>query len=212
MTRRLIIVLVLLLGTAGADYALSRPEMEQSRQPLSELPKKMGDWELTGEHAIDEGSMAVLQVDDYIMRTYRNGKGETVGLYVGYFKTQREGKQVHSPRQCLPGAGWTIMESKQIHVPMESSVAREIPVNAYVMAKGNDRDLYLWWYQGRGRVYTNEYLNKLYLVWDSITKSRTDGALVRVNTDMRSDSVETLRGLIAFTGLFFPTLDSHIPR
>ena len=91
--KRFFITIILLLAAAAANYGFSRPEAKQPRLPLNEFPKVIGDWQSVQDYSIDDASMAVLLVDDYIMRTYVNSKGQAVGLYIGYFETQREGKQ-----------------------------------------------------------------------------------------------------------------------
>ena len=55
-----------------------------------------------------------------------------------------------------------------------------LAVNRVQIAKGDHRQLVYYWFQQRGRVVTNEYLVKWYLLWDALTKNRTDGALVRL--------------------------------
>lgn len=182
---RYIITIILLITATIINYGYSRPEAKQERRPLKEFPKILGSWETINEQKIDENSMAVLLVDDYIMRTYRNKKGETIGLYIGYFENQREGKQVHSPRQCLSGAGWNIIEHREYPLSLPGHTSSKVPINLPLMGKGVQKQLYLWWYQGRSRIYANEYMNKLYLIWDAMTKRRTDGSLVRVNMPVR---------------------------
>ena len=209
---RFSITIALLIVATIANYAFSRPEAELERRPLSEFPKMIGEWRAFSEENIDEGSMRVLQVDDYLMRHYVNPRGEVVGLYVGYFKNQREGKQVHSPRQCLPGAGWHVLESKEHFLSVKQRDPEKVPINVYVMGKGEQRQLYLWWYQGRGRIYANEYLNKLYLIWDAMTMNRTDGALVRVNMAMNPDFQSALKSEVSFVKLFMPHLHEYIPE
>jgi len=134
--KRFIITLILLITAIFINHAFSRAEMELPRQPLSEFPTTIGDWKVINEQSIGESSMAVLKVDDYIMRSYANSKGDTIGLYIGYFKRQREGKQVHSPRQCLPNAGWYTVESKEIVLPPKTAKAKSVSINYYLMEYG----------------------------------------------------------------------------
>lgn len=209
--KRFLITIILLLAAAATNYALARPETEQPRRSLSEFPKVIGDWKAVNEQIIDEPSMAVLLVDDYIMRSYVNPKGESIGLYLGYFKFQREGKQVHSPRQCLPGGGWEITENKVQSLKLKNQNSAEAPINYYRMQYGDHKELFLWWYHGRGRIYANEYLNKLLLIWDAITVRRTDGALVRVNMAVKDDVEHSLNTQTDFINLFLPLLSDYIP-
>jgi EpsI family protein len=210
--KRFIITIALLITATIANYAFSRPEAALDRQNLAHFPKIIGDWKTVGDQTIDEGSMGVLQVDDYMMRTYINNKGETIGLYIGYFKTQREGKQVHSPRQCLPGAGWNTIQHAEYMLKLKNHNPARVPINFHVMGKGQQRELYLWWYQGRGRIYANEYMNKFYLIWDAITQRRTDGALLRINMSITSSIEQALTTQIDFINLFIPLLPKYIPN
>jgi EpsI family protein len=206
---RLVIAIILLIAAAIANYSYSRPEPKLERSLLKEFPREVGEWRLINEQHIDDESMAVLLVDDYISRTYYNIKGEAIGLYIGYYNTQREGKQVHSPRQCLPGSGWSTLE-KRVYV-LELEDEKKSTINLYLMGKNTEKHLYLWWYQGRGRLYSNEYLNKLYLMWDAMTKRRTDGALVRINMPVISSIDQTLETELDFVYDFFPVLSRFIP-
>ena len=209
---RFLITITLLLATAGANFSFSRPEAEIAKQPLNRFPSEIGEWQMIREHTIDDRSMTFLLVDDYLIRSYRNRKGDVVHLYVGYFERQREGKQVHSPRQCLPGAGWSIAERSVIRLHSQSGNPGGKRINWFLMEKGSDRDLYLWWYQGRGRIYANEYLNKLYLIWDGLTKNRTDGALVRVNSSVKSEANKTLKIEMEFVEDLARFLPAYIPE
>jgi EpsI family protein len=164
------------------------------------------------EQKIEGRFMEILQVDDYFVRNYRNSKGEIIGLYVGYFKSQREGKGIHSPRQCLPGAGWVPINVTVFHMPMPGHNPENVPVNKFIMGKGLDRQLYLFWYHGRGRVYASEYWNKIYLIWDGLNKRRTDGALIRINNHVMGSSEKALQTQTEFIALFFPLLKEYIPN
>jgi len=209
--KRFLITIILLLAAAAFNYGFSRPEAKQPRLPLKDFPEVIGDWKAMRDTLMTGEIIDVLKVDDYIMRTYVNSKKEVVGLYIGYFETQREGKQVHSPRQCLPGGGWGIIEQKAYSLKIPGHNPDEVPINYHLMGKGADRDLFLWWYQGRGRIYADEYLNKFYMIWDAITMRRTDGALVRINMPVSDSRQKTLETQLAFIDFLIPILSEYIP-
>jgi len=201
---------VLLLG-ASLNYYFSKPDISLPRKSLAEFPKTLGDWTTVSEQKIEGRSMEILQVDDYFVRNYRNSKGETIGLYMGYFKSQRDGKGIHSPRQCLPGAGWVAVDTSVYNMSIVGHNPETVPVNKFIMGKGLDRQLYLFWYHGRSRVYASEYWNKIYLIWDGLTKKRTDGALIRVNNPIKGNTEEALKTQTEFIKLFYPLLKEYIP-
>ncbi len=206
----IIVVFVLLIGIVTNHY-LSRPDVSLPRKSLAEFPKSLGDWTAIHEQKIDDQSMRILNVDDYMMRSYRNSNGEIIGLYIGYFKSQREGKGVHSPRQCLPGAGWIPVDTAVYQMKVNGRHPETVPVNKFVVGKGLDRQLYLFWYQGRGRIYASEYWNKIYLIWDSLAKKRTDGALIRIHNSVDENIDKALKMQSEFVELFFSQLNQYIP-
>jgi EpsI family protein len=208
---RYILTIAILLAAAAANHYFSKPDISLPRKSLTEFPTVLGDWTAISDARIDDRSMRILQVDDYFMRNYRNSKGEIIGLYIGYFKSQREGKGIHSPRQCLPGAGWVPVNTEVYRMAVSGHNPETVPVNKFVMGKGLDRQLYLFWYHGRGRVYANEYWNKIYLIWDGLTKKRTDGALIRVNNPVIGNTDDALKTQSEFIKLFFPLLKEYIP-
>lgn len=165
----IIVVLILLIGSF-ANYYISTPDISISRKNLRDFPKELGEWTAINEQRIDDRTMKILQVDDYIMRNYRNSEGEIIGLYIGYFKSQREGKGIHSPRQCLPGSGWTPVNVEIYRMLLPGHNPATVAVNKFIMGKGLERQLYLFWYNGRGRIYASEYWNKLYLIWDAFKR------------------------------------------
>jgi EpsI family protein len=208
---RYILTIVILLAAAALNHYFSSPEISLPRKSLAEFPKELGDWIAIGEQKIDDQSMKVLRVDDYFMRNYRNSRGDMIGLYIGYFKSQREGKGIHSPRQCLPGAGWVPVNATVYQMAVPGHHSEAVPVNKFVMGKGLDRQLYLFWYHGRGRTYASEYWNKIYLIWDGLTQKRTDGALIRVNNLVTGNTEDALKTQSEFIKLFFPLLKDYIP-
>ena len=208
---KFIIVIIILLAAAGINYYFSKPDISLPRTSLAEFPRVLGDWTTISDQKIDKESMWVLQVDDYFMRNYRNSKGEIIGLYIGYFKSQREGKGIHTPRQCLPGAGWVPVNISVYQFTSPGHNPETVPLNKFIMGKGLDRQLYLFWYHGRGRVYASEYWNKIYLIWDGLTKRRTDGALIRVNNPVTGSPENAFQTQIEFIKLFFPLLKEYIP-
>jgi EpsI family protein len=114
---------------------------------------------------------------------------------------------------CLPGAGWQPIETSTVAIPTESA-SSAVEVNRVVIQKGQDRQLVLYWYQGRGRVVANEYLSRAYLVWDAARRNRTDGALVRVispvaRSEKTPDSAE--RRALSFAGGLYQTLGPFLP-
>jgi EpsI family protein len=156
----------------------------------------------------------ILGPGDFLQRFYENTSVSQpyVDLFLAYFPSQRAGDTIHSPKHCLPGAGWLPTESSRISISLAGRAAFE--ANRYVIAKGDERQLVLYWYWAHDRALASEYWAKFYLVADSIRLNRSDGALVRVITPLLpGESAETAQQrLLSFAGNFVPRLDRYIPR
>jgi EpsI family protein len=176
---------------------------------LRELPYTLDSWTGT-EQPLPERIVQAVGVSDYTNRIYFNPQVGLAQLYVGYYASQRTGDTIHSPKNCLPGAGWDPVQSGYIKISIPGG--RQIVVNEYVIQQGSDKQLVFYWYQGRGRVIASEYSGKFWMVADAISRNRTDGALVRVVTPMNDGEVQPRARLVSFTQLLFPQLERIIPN
>ncbi len=210
---RFLIAAVLLAVTAIFLQARSRNELVPVRQPLKAFPQQLGEWTGT-DVAIPQDVLDVLGQGDFLLRVYQDDSGRSpeVDLFLAYFSSQRAGDTIHSPKNCLPGAGWSPVEASRISI---SSPGRApFPANRYIIAKGAERQLVLYRYWAHDRAVASEYLAKFYLVADSIRMNRSDGSLVRVTTPLRSEESAdaALDRLLAFAGKVVPVLNSFVPR
>jgi EpsI family protein len=170
---------ILLLAQAALLYSSIRPESVPPSKPLADFPKALGAWSLYKEGVVEPEVMEVLKADDLLNRDYViRGKTAWVNLFIAAFHSQRTGKAPHSPKNCLPGNGWTQLDSRNLAIDVGQ--AQPIVVNRYEIQNGEQRSLTLYWYQSRDRVVANEYKAKFWVVADAIRLNRTDTALVRV--------------------------------
>lgn len=207
--------LLLLLVASGVVINVwqSAGEAKVSRKPLKEFPAQVGSWHQVGaDYRFDEETERVLRADDYLSRAFAGTDGRAANLYIGYYATQRNGATYHSPLNCLPGTGWTMSAPGKITVKPADG-GRSFEVNRYIIEQGSDRALLVYWYQGRGRSVASEYWGKVYTVVDSISRRRSDGAMVRVMVPLgRGQSEEA--ALEAATNLaaeVAPVLSDYVP-
>jgi EpsI family protein len=202
-----------LLAQIGFTYGLSRrPEQQPPRLGLEKLPPAIGQWRLYQEGEISKEIRDALKATDLLSRVYANTDGKrTASLFIAYFQSQRTGVWVHSPKHCLPGTGWTPVESTV--VPLRFAGRSDAaPVNRHIVAKGDAQSVVLYWYEGRGRVYSSEYAAKLYLVSDAIRLNRTDVSLIRIITPVVQQDLETAWATARqFAEDVFPSLRPFIP-
>ena len=210
---RFLLAALLLIVTGIFLQARTRGEVFPPRQPLQSFPQQIGSWE-GADVAIDEDALQVLGPGDFLLRGYQDQQGteSAVSLFVAYFPSQRAGDTIHSPKNCLPGAGWSPVQSGRIMLSAPNHAP--FAVNRYVIAKGDTRQLVLYWYWAHNRGVASEYWAKYYLVADSIRMNRSDGSLVRLMTVMEPGETTdaATQRLLPFAGQVLPLLDNYIPR
>jgi EpsI family protein len=209
---RLSMVIALLVATALFLHSRSQPEVLPPTQPLSEFPLQVGNWQ-GSVVSIPQWALDVLGDGKFMEHSYDRSHDEPrVDLFVAYFPTQKTGSTMHSPQNCLPGSGWTPVDSSRVDLPQPGG--GKINVNRYILTRGLDRLLVYYWYQEHGRAVASEYWSKFYLVADSVKMNRSDGALIRITTPIRQD--ETVANAEQRGGSFIqeilPLLDRYIPR
>jgi exosortase D (VPLPA-CTERM-specific) len=203
----------LMLAAAVALQAHSRGEYFPQREPLNSLPLQVGAW--AGRNVgIDQQTLEILGAGDFLLRDYENASAAQppIALYIAYFPTQKTGDTIHSPSNCLPGAGWVPLQRKVVQLPRGDGTS--FPANQYVVAKGGERQLVLYWYLAHDRVVASEFWAKYYLVADSIRLNRSDGALIRLTTPMfRGESPDAAQArLMGLGSEIIPILGAYIPR
>lgn len=139
---------------------------------------------------VDTNSRRVAGMDEYVNRVYLRDSLQVFSLYVGYYTYQTQGKSIHSPRNCLPGAGWEPVESATLPIgAAPGSGSRDM--NKYVLANNGNYAAVYYWYQGRGRIESNEYTVKVNLIRDAAVFGRTEEALVRLVVPLRTQTDRT---------------------
>jgi exosortase D (VPLPA-CTERM-specific) len=177
-------VAAMVISAAGAISAVlldERPEVLPQRADFSAFPMTLDDWR-GRKDTLEQIYLDALKLDDHIIADYALADSRPVNFYAAYYASQTKGESAHSPRSCLPGGGWQISELTQEIVDGVMVSGGPLHVNRVVIKKGDYTQLVYYWFQGRGRVITNEYLVKWFLFWDALTRNRTDGALVRLTT------------------------------
>jgi EpsI family protein len=185
-----LVVSAILLAQIAVLHGVSRQEKTPSSPPLASVPRAFGGWTMAQEGVVDKEVQEVLRADEVLTRMYLSpDRSSLANLYVAYFKTQRTGTTLHSPKNCLPGSGWVPSVSDKLSISVPGR-AEPIRVNRYLVSKGDARSLVLYWYQSHGRVIAGEFEAKLFLVADAVRYNRTDTALVRVVLPLAGEDVE----------------------
>jgi EpsI family protein len=205
------IAFIMLAVTWGILQIAPQPEPVDLQRPLSEFPFVVADrWYGTGS-TLDARVLYWLKPTDYLMRAYTSASADSVpvSLYVGYFENLR-GASYHSPKACLPGAGWEFVSTEKVQVGVEPS--RTITINKAVVKKDLAEQLVLYWYQDRGRVIADEYRARSFLAWDTVMSRRADGAIVRLSVPVTESRDVTFEVGLKFLRDVWPVLAEFLPR
>jgi exosortase D (VPLPA-CTERM-specific) len=215
-------VLVVLLAAVLPARALpKRVEVRPERADFAEFPLQFGAWQ-GRRQALEAVYLDTLKMDDYVLADFvrTDGAAEAparfdapVNLYIAYYASQRTGQAAHSPRSCLPGGGWRILDFQPHEVTGVRGPGAPLRVNRVLVQYGSERQLVYYWFQERGRDLTNEYVVKWYLLQDALLRNRTDGALVRLITPLRDNEPAAAADarLAKFTASTLATLRNYLP-
>ncbi len=171
---------VLFVGGLAVFFVSDRSEVIPERTRFVAFPSRIEQWQ-GRVSSLDLATEQLLGFDDYLLSDYSRGDGKAVNIYVAYYASQRQGESPHSPIVCIPGGGWQITSLEQ---KRDGSGEVEHPFNRVIIAKESTRELVYYWFDERGRKIADEYLAKWYLLTDAIVKNRTDGALIRLVTQI----------------------------
>jgi len=214
------IVVLLMSFTALVLQVRGDQDKVVPSRPLDQLPAIIGARVAT-DIPIDQETREILGKGDFLERDYRQPRGASpaspgdradISLYIAYFPTQRTGQSIHSPQNCLPGAGWTFQSSGVTEFTDASG--KPYTVGEYVITNGVSTDEVLYWYQMQGRSIAGDYKAKLYTLLDSIRYGRTDAALVRIITpiDPNEDRLQAHNRAVDFAEQIIPLLPAYVPN
>ena len=205
-----LIATLILIGQGLFYYTGSGKEVIPQIRPWREFPATVQNWNRVEDIAIDQETLDRLKPDDYLNRNYEAAGGKSiVNFFVGYFNSRRNGRAPHSPEWCLPGAGWTSVSTSRI--PIEVANSGSFISNEYVIQKGLDKELVLYWYHQGTRTVAGELMAQLYSVPDLLLHGRTDTALIRIIVPAGTgDMSQAKRTATQFAQQVYPLVQKQI--
>lgn len=207
--KRFFILLILMVPFGTLALLMRTLVVEPDHEPtLDRVPMQVGSWQ--GEDIpIGEATAATLQASNTLLRNYVNPDSGYISLFIAYFRDQKYGSQIHSPRHCLPGGGWVV--SDLTHVPFDLG-QETITCNRMTITKRSYVDEMFYWYQTRSGVLASEYSLKFDLVRNSLLLSPTDAALIRLTVSRGSRSAEECQRLVeGFMQSCFGQIEAALP-
>lgn len=182
-------------------------------QPLQEIPTHLGAWEQTDDIYFSEAVLEQLRPTDYLYRVYRQTgdlrNTHNIALYVGYHGGGPDSGPIHSPKHCLPGSGW--MVESETRYPIEVNGGAFNVVEA-VYRHGERLELFVYWYQVKGKTLTNEYSLKMAEIFNSMLYRRRDSAFIRISTQYHEGDTKPVALLHEFVRAVYPSLTEVLPQ
>lgn len=208
-----LVCLAFLALALPVHHALSAPEEAVPDRPgLVTFPLDLGAWQAE-QLRLDRTTLNVLEASDYLFADYSAAHAVApVNLWVVYYDSQVREYLIHSPEECLPGAGWEFVALERVAAPPVVGVPTDFAVNRARIAKGEEQMLMYYWYEQRGRQLTSETWIRFHLLEDAFLTRRSDGGMVRLMTSILPGEPEQVaeRRLADFFSVFYPHLQPHV--
>lgn len=199
--------IALLLGTTLLSGLTSRRIPEPLAVPLDQIASQIAGWTAAGDQTLPAPTLHALAPSSYLVRTYKKA-GSQLDLFIAFYAQQRAGESMHSPKHCLPGAGWEIWNHDSAIIPVHG---KQVQINKYSIQNSGSRMVMFYWYQSNTRIVASEYLGKVLLARDTVLSGHTAGSIVRI---MLPDTQAANAEGIAFATRLIPEVErcfgSHV--
>lgn len=208
------IAALLFVGIAIVTVMKNQTSQISERDTFSTFPTVIGPWKGRTSTLTTEIER-VLGADDYLASTFISKESEhPVNVFIAYYASQNGGSAVHSPEVCIPGAGWEISSLVTKTLSLVGPDGGNLEVKRAIIQKSTRRELVYYWFQERDRTLTSEWAAKWYVFFDSLTRNRTDGSIIRLITPIREGEGEAASDerLQSFLKLATPKMASYLPK
>ena len=176
MNRTFTATVVLLLGTTVLSTLAAHRIPEPLAVSLDQISPQIDGWTAAGDQTLPSYTLHALAPTAYLVRTYKKAYSQ-LDLFIAFYAQQRAGESMHSPKHCLPGAGWEIWNHDSTLIPIRG---QQVQINKYSIENAGTRMLMFYWYQSKTRIIASEYIGKVMLARDTILTGHTAGSIVRI--------------------------------
>ena len=214
-TKPVVLTAMVCLMFVTSGYALKKIPSARNlpqREDFKSFPMQIGNWQGKRSY-IEQEILDQLWADDYVQATYfKPRSSNAIHVLIPFYEYQGTRHTAHAPQSCLLGGGWALTESKERTIKMVDG--KQITLMTMNLQKGNAKVLGSYFFFMRGRVITSPWINKFYLMWDSFSRQRTDGALVRAEMVVApgQSTDEAWGELAGFISGLWEVLPRYVPK
>ncbi|MEK7729340.1 MAG: exosortase C-terminal domain/associated protein EpsI [candidate division KSB1 bacterium] len=171
-----IIIGMMTLAFAASGWVRAPKPLVEEKVELPRLAPELVGWHRE-EPQLSARAAEQLKADQILLYNYSDARGRRVEFFLGYYRDQQFGAQVHSPLHCLPGAGWTILRNDKLPLPFEkiSGVASKLDIS-----KKNEQQYVVYWFVSEGEIVKNEMDLKIRLLRNALRRRGTSVYFYRV--------------------------------
>lgn len=209
MKNRRFVVIYILIIIAGFYINVHSVVGVPINKSFSEFPFHIKGWNMVSKSIFDEDVLKKLKPTDYMLMKYIGSDNMPVDLYIGYHNGGKESGQIHSPKNCLPGSGWFLLREDNMSINIGS---KDINFVRALYQKGEEKEMFLYWYMVKGRTLSNEYALKLAEITNSFLYGRKEAAFIRVSVPFESDENKAFSVGTKFIKDFYPTIEEFLPE
>ena len=204
---RVAVIFVLLAGAAIFMNFHKDLEVPLAR-PFAEFPVAHNGWHMVTQSNLSDDILSLLRPTEYLSRRYVRSDGASVDMYLSYFDGSPEGGRIHSPKNCLPGGGWTELSSERIEMNIDGE---SVSLVRAVYGSGESKEVLYYWFAMRGQTISNEFSLKMAEITGSIFHRRRDQSFTRIAVQARDDVGVTQKQIEEFLMDFYPVIREYLP-
>ncbi|MEW6014546.1 MAG: exosortase C-terminal domain/associated protein EpsI [Candidatus Zixiibacteriota bacterium] len=204
-----LVIGILIVGGFFGNLLRFSANMPERGPDFNLIPNEVGGY-WGEEKFFTEEVYEILNADTTTYRDFVSSTGARAGLFIAYFKSQRFGGSVHSPKHCLPGGGWRIEKISPLEVELPGRPS--MVINNMLIASKSHSSVVLYWYQSRMGIFRNEYMLLLDRARNSLLLRPNDIAIVRLTVDAPDGDIDAAaRRGVALLKELHPYLQQALP-
>lgn len=208
---RLVVALAMVLAAGIYVRYFIFEEVALPEKVFKGFPHTVGDWASASGHALPDGVVDTLKVNDYLLREFRSGD-KVVSLYIGYYRTHRSFAEVHTPEHCQAGGGWVLLKEQKRAVDVPDVWGGRVRFIEALYEKDNIKEVFLYWYQVNGKYVSGFFSYKINVILGSLLRHRSDAAFVRIAVPVADgDITRAFRNGESFLMASAPVIDDFLP-
>lgn len=195
------------LGQGEDDGSEVRLEAPVPAQGWRHAPAPLWDWRPN-----------IVGADGEQYNFYLNDRGAPVGLYLGVYRTQRQGRELLNSqnvmaRQQVAGGEVVMWSDKEQTKRSIGFQGDEMSLNQSRLTSRKDGSLLVWnWYRIGEHHTANPYLGKVLEALSRLFGQRRDGTLIAVAAPYEDEVVSAEATMQAFIGQMLPSIEQELNR